>query len=32
MKIAVLGLGKMGSRIAQKLQKEGHEVLGWNRS
>jgi 6-phosphogluconate dehydrogenase len=32
MKIAVLGLGKMGSRVAQKLQKEGHDVIGWNRS
>lgn len=32
MKIAVLGLGKMGSRIAQTLNAEGHEVIGWNRS
>lgn len=32
MKIAILGLGKMGSRIAQKLYQEGHEVTVWNRS
>lgn len=32
MKIAVLGLGKMGSRIAQKLYQGGHEVIVWNRS
>jgi 6-phosphogluconate dehydrogenase len=32
MKIAVLGLGKMGSRIAQKLSQEKHEVIAWNRS
>jgi 6-phosphogluconate dehydrogenase len=32
MKIAILGLGKMGSRIAQKLHEEGHEVVAWNRT
>ncbi len=32
MKIAVLGLGKMGSRIATKLHEEGHGVIVWNRS
>ena len=32
MKVAVLGLGKMGSRISLKLRYEGHEVIGWNRS
>jgi len=32
MKIAILGLGKMGSRIAQKLHNEGHEIVVWNRS
>lgn len=32
MKIGILGLGKMGSRIALKLSNEGHEVVGWNRS
>jgi 6-phosphogluconate dehydrogenase len=32
MKIAVLGLGKMGFRIAQKLHQEGHEVIAWNRT
>lgn len=32
MQIAILGLGKMGSRIALKLLKEGHDVVVWNRS
>jgi 6-phosphogluconate dehydrogenase len=32
MKIAILGLGKMGSRIAVKLHQEGHEVVAWNRT
>ncbi len=32
MKIAVLGLGLMGSAIAPRLLREGHEVTGWNRS
>jgi 3-hydroxyisobutyrate dehydrogenase len=32
MKIAVLGLGLMGSAIALRLLREGHEVTGWNRS
>ncbi len=32
MQIAVLGLGKMGRSIADKLLKEGHEVVAWNRS
>ena len=32
MTIAILGLGKMGSRIALKLQKEGHKTIAWNRS
>lgn len=32
MKLAVIGLGKMGSRIASKLLLERHEVLVWNRS
>ncbi len=31
MKIGIIGLGKMGSRIAQKLSDE-HEVSVWNRS
>lgn len=30
--IAVFGLGKMGSQIARRLQKNGFEVLAWNRS
>lgn len=31
-KIAVLGLGAMGSRIALALNKAGHRVTVWNRS
>ena len=30
-KVAVVGLGAMGSRIAQRLLDSGHEVLVWNR-
>jgi len=32
MKVAVLGLGKMGSRISEKLHDNGHEVVAWNRT
>jgi 6-phosphogluconate dehydrogenase len=32
MKLAVIGLGKMGSGIAKKLIREGHELSVWNRS
>lgn len=32
MKIGFVGLGKMGSRMVLKLQKEGHGVVAWNRS
>ncbi len=32
MKIGFIGLGKMGSRMAIKLLKEGHNVVVWNRS
>lgn len=32
MKIGFIGLGKMGSRMVEKLLKEGHEVVAWNRS
>ena len=32
MKIGVLGLGKMGSRIALKLADGGHGVVAWNRT
>jgi 6-phosphogluconate dehydrogenase len=32
MKIGMIGLGKMGSRIAQKLYEDGHEVFAWNRT
>lgn len=32
MKIGFIGLGRMGGRMVQKLLKEGHEVVAWNRS
>lgn len=32
MQIAILGMGKMGRNIAQKLMLEGHQVIAWNRS
>ncbi len=32
MQISIFGLGRMGGQIARKLQENGFEVLGWNRS
>ena len=32
MQIAIFGLGKMGSQIARRLQKNNFDVLAWNRS
>lgn len=32
MKIGFVGLGRMGARMVQKLQKEGHVAVAWNRS
>lgn len=32
MKVALLGLGKMGSAIARHLLKAGHELTVWNRT
>ncbi len=32
MKIAISGLGRMGSQLAQKLREGGHEVVAHNRS
>jgi 6-phosphogluconate dehydrogenase len=32
MHIAILGMGKMGRNLAQKLMLEGHHVIAWNRS
>lgn len=32
MKVAVVGLGAMGSRIARRLLGSGHELTVWNRS
>lgn len=31
MRIAVLGMGRLGSEIALRLKRQGHEVIGWNR-
>ncbi len=32
MKLAIIGLGKMGGNMARRLRKFGHEVVGYNRS
>lgn len=32
MQIAILGLGKMGNAIFEKLLNDGHELVVWNRS
>lgn len=32
MQIAILGMGKMGRMLSDKLLENGHEVLVWNRS
>jgi 6-phosphogluconate dehydrogenase len=32
MKVALIGLGKMGSNMARRLIQGGHEVIGYNRS
>jgi 3-hydroxyisobutyrate dehydrogenase-like beta-hydroxyacid dehydrogenase len=32
MKIGVIGLGAMGSGLAESLLRAGHEVVAWNRS
>jgi len=32
MRVALLGLGKMGTPIAQLLQKNGHQLTVWNRT
>lgn len=32
MRIAVLGLGRMGSAIAERIEQAGHELVVWNRS
>lgn len=31
-RIGVIGLGRMGSAIAQRMQAQGHPVVGWTRS
>jgi 6-phosphogluconate dehydrogenase len=32
MQLGIIGLGKMGGRMAEKLLTEGHELVVWNRS
>jgi 6-phosphogluconate dehydrogenase len=32
MQIGFIGLGKMGTRMVEKLLREGHVVIGWNRT
>jgi 6-phosphogluconate dehydrogenase len=32
MQIGILGLGKMGSKVMDKLLQGGHEVVAWNRT
>ncbi|MHC4472799.1 MAG: phosphogluconate dehydrogenase (NAD(+)-dependent, decarboxylating) [Planctomycetota bacterium] len=32
MKIGMIGLGRMGGNMAERLVRGGHEVVGWNRS
>lgn len=32
MKLGFIGLGKMGSRMVEKLLREGHQVVVWNRT
>ncbi len=31
MKLAMIGLGRMGAGIARRLMRDGHEVVGWDR-
>lgn len=32
MQLGFIGLGKMGTRIVEKLLEDGHVVIGWNRT
>ena len=32
MKIAMIGLGKMGGNMSRRLLRNGHQVVGYNRS
>jgi len=32
MQIGFVGLGKMGTRMVEKLLRDGHTIVGWNRS
>ena len=32
MQLGYIGLGKMGTRMVEKLLHDGHTVIGWNRT
>ncbi len=32
MKLAMIGLGRMGGNMARRLLRAGHEVVGYNRT
>ena len=32
MQLGFIGLGKMGTRMVEKLLRDGHTIIGWNRS
>ena len=32
MQIAIVGLGRMGAGISQRLMRHGHQVVGWDAS
>jgi len=32
MKAAIIGLGKMGSNMARRLIRNGHQIIGYNLS
>ncbi len=32
MRVGVIGLGRMGAAMAERLLERGHEVVGWNRT
>lgn len=32
MQVAILGLGRMGSNMARRLLRDGHQVVAWNRT
>ena len=32
MQLGLIGLGKMGGNMAERLRRDGHEVVGYDRS